>query len=297
MNEKCLEFLSMLEKIFQRDLKLSRNVQDYIDAALLNPTPSELERQIRKGFDCENEALLELIFFPDESMQCELESFLEVASFNKEDEANIIRRVSDQKFMPMFHFPDNRGKASVPMTAPASRSFINRLYVYRKLDSRLLQAIDIYLPKKTQTRIKVKLRNSRVVWTENRVEFFCSFFQKFTREDPYPVICFMLEFFCEHSDNKNILESLCAKKKSLFLNLQTASKAESLMKKSNMESVILSGIKIPYVDKKEIMEKMIIIDRVTLDVFGVIENFEPIACCSEVVDSVDDVDRIVKLLI
>lgn len=272
MTAKCLQFCSRLKKILTGYLLLSKSVQDYIDSTLMNPAAREFEKKIQDSSNCENDTLLELIFFPDEAMQCELENIIEQSDFNPNDEAAIIRFLSDLQLRPRFDFPDQRGHAVVPMTASAAASFVSRLNITRKPAPRLLKAVEKYSPQESHNRLRVCLRNSRFIWSDNKIEFLAAFFQKLTVPDHLPYLDFMLEFFCELPDDNNILQQLCKKKRNLFLNLQSASKAEDRLQKNNMETLMLARIKVPYIDKKSTLEKMTIIDRITLDLFGVLET-------------------------
>ena len=55
-------------------------------------------------------------------------------------------------------------------------------------------------------------------------------------------------------------------------NLQKAVNYEEQLKKSNMETLILQGVRIPFVSKEDALKKIQIIDRISLAVFGKIEE-------------------------
>jgi hypothetical protein len=75
-------------------------------------------------------------------------------------------------------------------------------------------------------------------------------------------------------------------------------KFEEQLKKSNMETLILQGVRSPYISKDEARNKMRIIDRTSLAVFGKTDYFE------HVCDTIDlgefhqdkDMEKVVRIL-
>ncbi|MBU1163857.1 MAG: hypothetical protein KKA75_06880, partial [Proteobacteria bacterium] len=117
---------------------------------------------------------------------------------------------------------------------------------------------------------KVRLRNARVEFTENKIMFLRSFFEKLKVEDNYFFKCldFMLDFFDRLEDDSNILQTLLDKKELYFRNLQKAVKFEEMLNKNNMETLISRGVRIPHISKEDAMHNIVIIDTITLAVYG-----------------------------
>ena len=59
--------------ILQGGLALNSDTQHYIDSTFSNPSVAELDALLQDEFSCETDSLMELLFFPDESVQLQLE--------------------------------------------------------------------------------------------------------------------------------------------------------------------------------------------------------------------------------
>jgi len=79
---------------------------------------------------------------------------------------------------------------------------------------------------------------------------------------------FIMGFFEEVPEGRDIYQALMDKKRFYFRNFQNAVKFEEKLKKSNMETLLLQGIRSPYIDKTDALNKIAMIDTISLAVFG-----------------------------
>ncbi len=98
----------------------------------------------------------------------------------------------------------------------------------------------------------------------------CRFFENMDTENHDIIKClnFILDFLDELQDDRDIFQSLADKKRFCFQNLQKLVNFEEQLKKSNMETLILQGVRTPYANKADMLENITIIDAVCLSVFG-----------------------------
>ena len=269
-DKKCFLLAEKIERIFRDGFVLSDDVTHYIDSTFSNPSINELEEIIYDEHNCERDPLIELIFFPDEPIQIKLEEFLESKDFKKEDEEKVINYILNKKLVTTIHFPENKGSIKFIVPELSALQFVSRLNISRKLNKRLLKAINKFVSDKCRTPVKVRLRNAMTVLSENKIKFLSSFFEKLKVEENYFFKCldFMLDFFDGIKDDINIQQSLVERKMSLFQNLQKAVKFEELLNKKNMETLISSGVRIPHISKEDAMNNIVIIDTITLAVYG-----------------------------
>ena len=143
--EKCVLLVKKIEEIFHEGINLSDTVLDYIDSTFSNPSIKELEDIICDELNCEKDPLIELLFFPDESIQIQLEDLLESEDFKKQDEENILNYLLSKKLETSIHFPDNRGSLKLTMPNSAAGKFISRLNISKKPDKRLVEVIDRFV--------------------------------------------------------------------------------------------------------------------------------------------------------
>ena len=269
-DKKCFLLAGKIERIFRDGFVLSDDIMHYIDSTFSNPSINELEEIIYDEHNCERDPLIELIFFPDEPAQIKLEEFLQSKDFKKEDEEKVINYILNKRLVTTIHFPENKGSIKFIVPELSALQFVSRLNISRKLNKRLLKAINKFVPDKRRTTVKVKLRNAMTVLSENKIKFLCSFFEKLKVEEDYFFKCldFVPDFFDGIKDDKNILQSLLDKKELYFQDLQKAVKFEELLNKNNMETLISRGVRIPHVSKEDVMNNIVIIDTITLAVYG-----------------------------
>ena len=277
-DRKCFLLAEKIKNIFRDGFLLSSTIMHYIDSTFSNPSINELEEIINDEHNCERDPLVELLFFPDESVQIELEELLEKEDFKKKDEEKVLSYILDKKLAATIRFPESEGSFKFVVPKSFVMQFIYRLNISRKLNKRLLKAIDKFVSDNCRTPVKVRLRNARVELTENEIMFLRSFFEKLKVEENYFFKCldFMLDFFAELKfarlkddglkDDRNILQSLEDRKGFYFQNLQKAARFEELLNKNNMETLISRGVRIPHISKEDAMHNIVIIDAITLAV-------------------------------
>lgn len=269
-NIKYVLLTEQIKKLFLEGLCLNDDAHNYIDSTFLNPSIAEIEHILQDESNCEKDSFIDLIFFPDESMQVQLEYFLENENFCKEDEKKIADYIFLQNIKAAIFFPDKKDFFKLAMTQASAVQFISRLNISKKLDEKLISAINKHVSKKLRNLVKVKLRNSRIKYDNSKIVFMCSFFKKIKDSDDDFLRCldFILGFFDEIGIDSDIAHELMRKKDFYFKNLQKAETFESHFKKSNMEILMLQGVKIPYISKQKAQNKMHMIDKIVSAVFG-----------------------------
>lgn len=265
-DQRCSLLAQRIKKILRQGLQLSRDVLRYLDSTFSDPSGKELEKIIDNESDCEKNSLLELVFFPDETIQIQLEDFLESANFQKTDEKKVLNYLLAQKLETTIHFPDNRGSLKLTMPRSVAAQFVNRLNVSRKPDKRLIEAINKHVSEKSKNLVKVKLRNSRFAHSENKIIFIRSFFEKMNseRSDFFECLDFIVHFLDELQDKQDIVQVLFDKRRFYLQNLQKAEKIEEHLKRNNIETAIIQGSRFPYINKEDMLKKLAIIDKISL---------------------------------
>ena len=275
-DDKCILLAERIAKILLEGIHLNSAVMHYIDSTFSNPSIDELKEIIADNSDCENDSLIELIFFPDESIQMQLEDILQSHDYSKKDEKKILDYLCFRQIEAAIHFPDNKGKLTLAVPQSVAGQFLTRLNISKKLDKRLLAAIDEHVSEKSKTLVKVRLRNSTCELSRNEVLFLCDFLKK-TDSSGYnffECLDFMLSFLDEAKNAVDIFAALMDKKRFYFKNVQLAEKFNNQLDKANMETMILQGLRTPYINIENEKRKMEIIDKIGLSVFGRTEYFE-----------------------
>ena len=280
-DEKCILLAERIMKILKEGIHLNSDAMHFIYSTFSNPSINELEKIFADNSDCERDSLIELIFFPDEEIQARLEDLLESHNYCREDEKKVLDYLCSGQIESTIHFPDNKGALSVKMPYEAAGRFLTRLNIHRNIDEKISAAIDTGVSEKLKIFVRVKLRNTVKEIDENKISFLCDFFEKMEDESGVFLECldFILSFLDEAENTSDLFSALIDKKRFYFKNLQRAEKFRQQLEKGNMETMILQGIRAPYINIEDEKRKMELIDKISLSVFGRTEYFEKTQQC------------------
>jgi hypothetical protein len=275
--EKCEMLADEIKAIISEGIDLSDDVVHYIDSTFSSPGIRELQAILNDDTNCEGDTLMELLFFPDESIQVRLEEVLERCRPQKEDEEKIITYLCQNPLHVTFHFEDDRGALKLQIPDDVIRKFLLRLKISRHLEASLIESIHNYGDMQNTNRFKVKIRNSRFSSSDSKTEFLCRFFDKIgsRSNDVFECLNFILEFLDEIKKEDDVYQALMAKKKFYFISLQKAKKMDTRLEKHNIETLLMQGERLTLIDQVDARKKMQIIDRIGRAVFGKTEYFEP----------------------
>ncbi len=297
---KCEVLADEIKKILSSGIDLSDDVVHYIDSTFSNPTVKELESILADDSNCEKDSLMELLFFPDESMQIQLEATLERHGPQNQDENKILAYLCRNPLQVTFRFEDDRGTIKLQIPEDVTRQFLVRLKISKHLDAKLIESIINYGEDKNCNRFKVKIRNSRFSPSDEKTGFLCSFFDKIGSQsnDIFECLEFALGFLDEIKKDGDIYQAMMAKKKSYFISLQKAKKLNGRLEKYNIETLMAQGERVVLIDQADVRKKMGIIDRISRAVFGKTEYFDQPTSGEKpmTIGSPEDVKSIIKIL-
>jgi hypothetical protein len=275
LDKKCKQLADEIRKILGNGITLGSEVIHYIDSTFSNPTTTEVQTILHDDSNCEKDSLMELLLFPDEPMQLQLESLLERSHFQQADEKFVLGDLLQDPVQVTIRFPGDRGSMRLRVTEDVACRFISRLNISRHLNPNLLEVLNQHQDKTISDRIKVKLRNCRFSPTTEKIEFLCLFFKKFDSQDTDIFECLdvALSFLDEPTIENDIYRTLMAKKKFYFRSLQKAKQLDTQLQKQNVETLMAQSRKVLLIDQRDARQKMRIIDRISRVVFGKTEYF------------------------
>ncbi len=284
--------------ILRNGLTMNADTLHYVDSTFSNPSADELDALLHDESSCETDSLRELLFFPDESVQLQLEEMLEDIQFQEKDEQKIQQRVCSKAFQTRIRFPDDRGTLGLEVTPENVTQFIAHLHLSRHLNPKLTAAINAHVSPAFQMHCKVKLRNTRPITAENKILFLHTFFEKLPgdSDEILKLLDFILSLLEECSDTSDMFQSLMAKKKFYFLSLQKAKNLDIQLAKHNVETLLLKGRRVAYIDKTDARQKIQMIDRISLAVFEMTDFFDlmPSDDQSMALEGKDDFEKLIK---
>jgi hypothetical protein len=279
-DDKCILLAKRISKIFSRGIRLNKEVAHFINSTFSSPELNELEKLVLDRSDPERDSLLELIFFPDEEVQAELEDLLQSHQYCREDEKKILNELFSKPIETKVYFSNSRDSLNIKMPDEATGRFLARLNIHRKIDKRIFTTIETYVPEKLKIQVMVKLRNAFDELAEHKILFLCGFFEKMDPESRDYLECldFILSFLDETENTSDLFRALMNKKKLHHKNLHRTESFRQRLEKTNMETIILQGVKAPYIDIENEKRKIELVDKISLSVFGrteYLENSQP----------------------
>jgi hypothetical protein len=274
--ENCARLAAEIRRIFNNGITLSGDVIHYIDSTFSNPTVEELQTFLHDDSNCEKDSLMELLFFPDESMQLQLEELLETLRLRQADENKLQILFGREPLQAVFRFPEKSVTLNLFLPQEVAPALISRLHIAKHLDPKLCAVINSQVVSDARSRYKVKIRNARFSAGENKIQFLCDFFEKLEPEshDFNECLDFALSLLDEIDEDTELYRALMAKKKFYLRSLEKAKQLETQLQKSNPETLLLEGKRVILVDKADARKKMLIIDRISRAVYGKTEYFE-----------------------
>lgn len=296
MNAHTRILFSELIDLWRQPAELGSAELAYIDSFFLKPSAAQLQRELDLGSNPDIDWIEQLLFSPGEQLQIELEPLIEKNAWTDKDRINLRDALAAEKIRARFFFPAGRGSICVLMSPQTAAAVVARLHLDRQLHPRVLSTLEASVHRELRPRAKRYFRNSRFVWTESRAEFLCRFFETLRSDDFFAHLAFVVGFLDELPPGEDIQEELFKKKRSLFSHTQLAGRAAERRRTGTMETIIGSGIRIPFTDPGECIRLMKIIDRITADVFGRVEDFDRLVFCEETALAAGDVDSVFRLL-
>lgn len=287
-------------EILTSGLTINADTQHYIDSTFSNPSSDMLAALVKDEINCEADSLVELLFFPDESVQLQLEEMIDAVCFEKHDERAIRDTVCSRLSQTRICLHGGRGSFVMAVIPSNVAKFVARLNLSRLLDPQLRSAIDKFVDQRLQNRCKVRLRNARRISSPEHILFLVDFFKKLQTAPAefLDALDFILNFLDGLEDEADIFEALMARKRFYYRSLQKAKNLDIQLTKHNVETLLLKGKRLSYVDKADARKKIEIIDRISLAVFGKTEffNLMPAEAQSITLQDKADIDRFIKEL-
>ncbi len=255
---------------------LTDAILDYIDAALFSPEPDRLAAFLSGDTDSQRESLLDLIFYPDQAVQIDLEPLLEAARFSAQDEKHMHDRLMAQAVHARVNMPDGRQLVRLRVPDLIKSQYLARLNISWQLDPHVAAAIQKGLPAAVGPIVKVRLRNAGISTASGRRVFLCRFFQRMTHSDPDYLACLdlVLPLLERAGEGVEVYDLLVERKRFLFRGLQQARRFETLLVRSNMETLMLQGVRAPQASPDALLRHMRLIDMICLKIFGNTESID-----------------------
>ena len=277
MDDPARTLAARIADIFSEGLDVPAEVMSFIESTLADPSPEGVAAMLNDPEDSEADTLADLIFFPDEAVQMDLEDHLTAAGFTAADPPAIAAALGNLTRTAQLRFPGGGAAVTVPLYPSAAESFVARLHIDCHPDARLRETIAAGSRSTDGCRYRVRLRNARLAWTPPRVDFLRRFFETFGSDpsDGLPLLDRVLGWLSEIDPDQPVIDGLAKKKREARRVLELAERFERKRRSGNIETLAMQGIRIPHIDTAAVRAEIAAIDRVTLAIYGTIPPDDP----------------------
>ncbi|MCP4748968.1 MAG: hypothetical protein GY874_22980 [Desulfobacteraceae bacterium] len=272
-NKRPAELALWVSRTIETGINAGHDVLHYLETTFGS---ANLEHVLSTGSDGETESLIDLIFFPDKSIQAAYEQTWGKFVFSIPEQQQVIDHVNAGKLVATVSMPKHSG-SPVSLKVPdfAIASFVHRLNITRKIPHSILTLVEKHYPQSRQTAIRVHLRNTAVNWHRTQTELMSQYMTKMpqTHQDYNTGLSLLLSLLWEQKTDEPPYDFLIRKKNYYFQILCKAEEFERKRMAGNMEILMLQGERNVYGQDKELKQSMKLIDKICQNLFGRTEFF------------------------
>lgn len=262
--------LDRIISALESDRRLNDDIIAYINATLFPPEPEPLAAFLSADADSERDSLLDLIFFPDQVVQIDLEALLETARFSPDDEKQLSGQLMAREIYARIGMADGHHLARIQVPDFIKARYLERLKITWHMERDLVAAIAEGVSDALAPVVKVRLRNAGLCIAPNQRVFWGRFFQRMVDSDPDYLDCLdlVISILDKAKAQVAVYDLLVGRKRSFFRGLQQAKRFEAALRQSNMETLMLQGVRAPHVSPDALWRQMCLIDLICFKVFG-----------------------------
>lgn len=275
----CREAARRIVRYFAEGVPVTEKMRRYMENTFAEL--SALESILADSEHGERASLAALLFSPDEAIRIELEPLLENTPLDEEDARRIQDFVMGMRPRAFFVLPGGSPALEVTIDPDAAAAFIEKLHVSRRLDPEIATPLNAAFDhreadpgtasdhKRTALRIKAMIRQSRAGTTRFGIDALSRFFTRFPMDAPeaFSSFSFFLDFLEAPGDEDDLYESLRRRRDLYRKGLEKGAAATRQMHGKNPETRMLSGLRLPYVDTFDLMQKIDLLDRICFWLF------------------------------
>ncbi len=258
-----------IEALIQPGLQLTCDALQYIESATGRTTPEKIGRFLLDVDEPEQETVLDLILFPDETLQLKIETLLADDAMDASGVALIHQDLCRHLPRAPVMLSEGAKPVLVPVDDDAWMRFLERLKLNRRLPVELTRLLRSHLDETDCLRARVMFRNAQLDCTSAHISFWDKYFAKMmAASDRYwPCLKFTLALLDEIGTVVSLENAIMAKRLRCQKHLQQLEDFEYKWARSNMETLMMQGVRMPHIDKAQLRQAIGFLDHILLVVF------------------------------
>jgi len=253
--------------ILEKGLPQDAAVVHFIRSTYGELPPRELAALIADPNDAQADSLRELLLFPGPDTALALEPAMEQACLSVDATARLADALAENPPRAAAAMPDGT-RLPLPLSPEHIRRFVGRLAPQRSLPEQLRQILAARFPSDALA-LAVIARQSGPEWTPGAAAFFQTLLAKLPPETSgaADTLRFVLRFLADTPPGTPPLPALSARYSQLLAQLRRAKQQDEGLAKSNYETLMMAGARLPYLHAPDIARELehaaVVIEAVT----------------------------------
>ncbi len=228
-------------------VSLSPEAEQYMAACLDGIDLAALEGRRENIPDIDTAPLMELVFFPDLTLQVRIEPLVASHCFGPDDQIAVVRRLSGHRPHARIRRRGTEESAVVALPEWILSTLVHRLHITRRLPDALLKVLAQVAEDGTRRTVQVMLRNRTFPFTAGTIDFLGRFFYGagMGTNTFFSTLAAALTLLEDQQGRMDPFCWLSVKKNRLMDQMHLAEQFERHLKTDNMETLMLRGIRPP----------------------------------------------------
>jgi hypothetical protein len=247
--------------VLERGLPQDAAVAHFIHSTYGDLSPSELSALLADRDDPQTASLVELLLFPGEAVALILEPALASARLDADGASALAEALAEAPPRAVAVMPDG-SRLTVPLSPDDARHFVARLSPQRSLPEDAARLLAQRFSPDDALALAVTARQSGPDWTPAAKAFFRTLATRLDADAPKALdtLRFALRFLRGLAKDALPLPALAARRAQLAAQLRRARQQEEALAKSNYETLVMTGARLPYLHAPDIAHELALAD-------------------------------------
>ena len=219
------------------------------------------------------DTLIDLIVYPDETIQMGLEPILMHPGAIVPDERAVIRQLARYCPPATIILPDHAGTISLTPEDFFLARFVKRLRVEKIIPTSFSDSFPSAYPPEIRYRFFARIRHSRIDYTPDRMAFLSRYGEMFPESHPefWDGLSFVLEFLTEIPHALDMETALINRRKVLSHHIHRKKAMDDHLTRVNMETFLLTGNRVHGIDVAQATRQITVIRSILYHLYNVFD--------------------------
>lgn len=279
MIDRCEHLVGRLRSIWKQGLPLGPSALHFLENALPRRNETALQQALADPSDADSATVCEWIFLPDPAFQQRIEPVVGTEPFATAEVERVVRLLQRRPPSVRLILRSWDVEITVAMPQQAIEPLVAALRLSRELPPHILGCLDRIPNPELRMAVRVCIRNRPLELSKGCAAFLGSFLQSVPPGEPEILPC--VDLICELMEDGGAPEAmapvLADRKRHHFRSLKAAQRHRQKLHRHNVETLMMTGERTPYVDPVEARRCMRRIDVISSACCGEIFHFEDAA--------------------